>query len=222
MQIQVLHFKIIKNADTGHYIVFAKGMDMPGRDVGAGKMGSVDDLAQRELADSFGCISNQVMAAEVVYLSLLQNPEVKSIEVVGYSIGTIPANYLASVYDAKVTNIADLGVPHTGYDKKAQSWLDEQFNTCANVLFPGVAGEFKNNLNENVVGLKLRADAMGGVLGGVGKEYGNQIILDEENLEMSGAAHVPEVYSKIAKQNFPDTPDVETTKTLEGDVWKPN
>ena len=215
------HFKVIKNSETGHYMMLAKGMDLPGRDEGAGKLGAIDDLAQRDLADAFGCITNQVMAAEMLYLVLLENPDVKSIEVVGYSIGTIPANYLASVYDAEVTNIADLGVPNTGYDQKVQNWLSKQFDTCANGLFPGVHGEFEKNLNENVVGLKMRADVMGGALGGVGKEYGEQIVLDKGDLNWAGAAHVPEVYAKAATENFPETPQVETTQQLQTDTWKP-
>lgn len=120
------HFKVIRNPETGHYILIGKGMDLIGRDEGAGWLGVLEDKNQHESAEN-GCITDQVLDGEKAYLELLQNPAVKSIEVIGYSIGSIPANYLASVYDAKTTNIADLGVPAP---------VDATFNTCAHGLFP--------------------------------------------------------------------------------------
>lgn len=221
------HAKVIMDPDTAHYILLLKGMDMPGRDEGAGANGFLQDISDLKGQSLHTCISNQVMAAEGTFLDLLQDPNVKSLEVIGYSIGSIPANYYASVYGAQVTNIADLGVPGTeidGYMSTQQLTASLAtsigFNWCSNGFFPGAHGEFRDNLDNNVIGLSLRADAMGGTLGRVGTAFGNQIVLDEDNLNLLGAAHVPEVYASTAARQ-PDTPSVETTQTIQADNWKP-
>lgn len=203
------HAKVIRNPETGHYVLLSKGMDMPGRDEGSGVMGFSDDIGDLKLQSLQTCISDQVLAAEQAYLELLQDPDVKSLEIIGYSIGSIPANYYAAVYDAKTTNIADLGVPGS-VENSTQNFLAHTFNWCGNGFFPGVHGEFETNLNENVVGLELRADAMGGTLGSAGNRYGKQIVLDENDLNLLGAAHVPEVYAATVVEHFPDTPQTET------------
>lgn len=194
------HFKILKSPETGHHILIAKGMDLPGRDEGAGKSGFAEDLKQQLSADYGGCITGQVMDAEEIYLDLLQDPEVKSVEVIGYSIGAIPANYLASVYDAKVTNIADLGVPGTGWDSAYQKRMAENFSLCTHGLFPGAHGDFAKNLNGNVVGLELRMDTMGGLAGGVGTRFGKTIVLDEKDINLKGVGHVPLIYAETARE----------------------
>ncbi len=212
------HFKVIKNTETGHHILIGKGMDLVGRDEGAGRIaGVIEDLDQQGSAEDEGCVTGQVLDGEKAYLELLQSPDVKSIEVIGYSIGSIPANYLASVYDAKVTNIADLGVPGSEFDAEPTS---ENFNVCAHGLFPGAHGEFKTNLNENVVGLALRLDTMGGSLGGVGTRFGKQIVLDENDVNLMGIGHVPEVYADSARE-LHQAPETETTEALKVDTWKP-
>ncbi|HBR68889.1 MAG TPA: hypothetical protein DEA55_05890 [Rhodospirillaceae bacterium] len=204
------HFKVLKSPETGHHILIAKGMDLPGRDEGAGKSGFIEDLKQQDSAEDNGCITDQILDAEQAYLNLLQNPEVKSIEVIGYSIGSIQANYLASVYGAKVTNIADLGVPGTGWDSGYQKFMAENFNTCAHGLFPGAYGNFADNLNKNVVGLELRMDTMGGAVGGVGTRFGKTIVLDEKDINLMGIGHVPLVYAETARaqHNAPITEPV--------------
>lgn len=221
------HAKIIKDPETGHHILLAKGMDMPGRDEGAGNLGFMDDIGDLKNQSLQTCISDQVMVAENAYLDLLKDPEVKSLEVIGYSVGAIPANYYASVYGAKVTNIADLGVPGTEIDghTSTQQFIAGAatklgFNWCSNGFFPGVHGDFKTNLESNVVGLELRLDVMGGPLGAVGERYGTRIVLDEDHLNTLGSAHIPDVYAKSAREEF-DAPETETVKTFEGDTWKP-
>ena len=101
------------------------------------------------------------------------------------------------------------GVPGSN-EESTQNFLAHTFNWCGNGFFPAVHGEFETNLNENVVGLELRADTMGGTLGGVGHRYGERIVLDEGNLNVMGLAHVPEVYADTVRENFPDTPQTET------------
>ncbi len=217
------HFKVIKNPDTGHHVLIGKGMDLLGRNEGAGALkGVYEDLWQQENAEDDGCITGQVIDGEKAYLELLQNPDVKSIEVIGYSIGSIPANYLASVYDAKITNIADLGVPHTGRDEALgfQKWTAENFNVCAKGMFPGAHGEFKDNLNQNTIGLALRGDTMGGALGGVGLRFGEQIVLDKGDLNWLGFAHVPQIYADSARE-LHNAPETTVTEKLEGDTWQP-
>lgn len=203
------HAKIIRNPETAHYIILNKGMDMPLRDEGAGSFGFAQDISDLKASSLQTCISDQVIAAEEAFLSVLQDPEVQSLEVVGYSIGAIPANYQAAVYGAKVTNIADLGVPGS-VEESTQNLLASTFNWCSNGFFPGTHGEFGENLNNNIIGLKMRADVMGGGFGGVGQEFGRQIVLDEETLEIKGLAHVPEVYAQTVRENFPQTPEAET------------
>lgn len=217
------HAKIVANPETGHHIIFMKGMDLPGRDEGAGELSGPWKDNNGRVASSYGCVSDQVLDAEKAYLELLQDPDVKSISVVGYSIGAIPANYLASVYDVKVTNIADLGVPGTGssFVLGLRGSLTRTFDVCSNGLFPGAAGDFKNNLDENVTGLVLRADGFGGQIGAVGKEFGNQITLDEDGLNPLGAAHIPQVYADTIADRFSDAPDVEATATSQNSQFKP-
>lgn len=202
------HGKVIKDPDTGHHIMLFKGMDLPlVRDEGAGRLGFAEDLSQRSDAENHGCITKQTVAAEQAYLELLQNPDVKSLEVIGYSIGSIPANYMASIYGATVTNIADLGVPQPGE-------TSTNFSASAHGLFPAAHGEFKTNLTENVVGLELRGDALGGSVGEVGQRYGQQIVLDEDDLNLFGFAHIPMVYADSARElhNAPETETIEVSK----------
>jgi|GEM_PF-5246854 len=218
------HLKVIMNPETHHYIMLAKGMDLFGRDEGAGKLvGPLIDLAERGSAENNSCLTNPVLDAETAYLELLQNPNVKSLEVVGYSIGTISTNYLAAVYGAKTTNIADLGVPgsDSALSPHLRSVLPNHFNTCANGLYPPATGAFVQNLNDNVIGLKMRADFLGGTVGGVGKEYGEQIVLDKDNFEIKGAGHVPEVYADTAKTMDPTTPDVEAAVVSKETQFEP-
>lgn len=215
------HFKIVKNSETGHHILIAKGMDLPGRDEGAGQMGFIEDLHHLGSAKLGGCMSDPVLDAEKAYLEMLQDPDVKSMEVIGYSIGSIQASYLASVYGAKTTNIADLGTPNSGLLEAPQKWLDASFNTCAHGLFPGAYGGFKDNLDRNVVGLELRADVMGGALGGVGQRPGTQIVIDKGDMALSGIAHVPQVYADEIVKRIQDPPVVETVSTSVHNTFLP-
>ena len=47
-------------------------------------------------------------------------------------------------------------------------------------------------------------------MGGVGQRFGERIVLDEDDLNLLGAAHVPQVYAETIAENFPDTPKTET------------
>ena len=216
------HAKIIHNPDTGHYVMLNKGMDMPGRDEGSGKIGFSKDIGDLKGQSLQACISDQVLAAESAYLDLLQDPNVKSLEVVGYSVGSIPANYQASVYGAEVTNIADLGV--SGSDEGSmQNFLAHTFNWCGNGFSPGASGEFGKNLEDNVVGLSIRADAMGGFIGSVGNKYGEQIVLDRDGFQITGAAHVPEFYADAARElhDAPETTTVDSASMENNWIPKP-
>lgn len=207
------HFKLIKNPETGHHILLAKGTDLPIiRDEGAGYvMGAARDLYHLGSAKIAGCLTDPVLDAEKIYLELLQDPDVKSVEFIGYSIGAIPGNYLASVYGAKTTNIADLGAPNSNTLEHWQKQIQASFGTCANGLFPGAHGAFKDNLDKNVKGLELRLDVMGGTLGGTGQRFGEQIIIDKDNMALAGIAHVPKVYADAIAERTPDAPSVERT-----------
>lgn len=215
------HFKIIKNLDTGHHILIAKGMDLPGRNEGAGRTGFTGDLYHHASAKLGGCLTDPVLDTERIYLELLRNPEVKSLETIGYSIGSIGANYLASVYGAKATNLADLGTPNSGIMEGMQKWMQANFNTCANGLFPGAYGAFKANLDRNVTGLGLRMDVMGGMLGGVGQRPGEQIVIDKDSIALSGIAHVPLVYAEAIANKVPDAPGIQATETSMHNTFLP-
>ncbi|MEM7650870.1 MAG: hypothetical protein AAF204_02165 [Pseudomonadota bacterium] len=222
------HFKVIRNPETGHHVLIGKGMDLVGRNEGAGRFGGVyKDMLQHDDAENYGCITGQVLDGEKAYLDLLEDSNVKSIEIIGYSLGSLPASYLASVYGAQITNFADLGVPHTGSEAhlKSQRAMSNNFNVCSKGYFPGAYGEFKNNLDKNTVGLRLRADVMAGnflgnLTGKVGERFGTQIMLDKDDLNIAGAGHVPQVYADTAKEVH-DAPETETVEKLEVDTWKP-
>lgn len=206
------HAKIIKNPETGHHILIAKGMDMPFRDEGGGTFGFRDDLGDLDEAQTHGCITDQVVAAEAIYLELLQDSDIKTIEMIGYSIGSIPANYMSSIYSVPTTNIADLGTP--------ERIMSSVFDACAHGLFPGAHGEFKTNLDNNVIGLELRLDAAGGWLGGAGPRHGKRIALDQDSLNPIGFAHIPDIYATSAREQH-NAPETTVTETLKKDTWKP-
>lgn len=77
----------------------------------------------------------------------------------------------------------------------------------------GAHGEFAQNLNDNVTGLELRLDAMGGSIGEVGTRFGKQIVLDEESINLMGWAHIPAVYADSARKlhNAPKTDSITVT-----------
>ncbi|MCB9983537.1 MAG: hypothetical protein H6861_07695 [Rhodospirillales bacterium] len=200
------HFKIIKNPNTGHYVLFAKGMDMPGRDEGAGEWGFLKDSIQHGHTTK-GCLTTQAIDGEKAYLHLLQNPEVTSIEIIGYSIGSTSANYLAAIYGASVTNIADLGIPGT---IARSSSPDDIFNTCSHGTFPPATGAIEHNMHSNIKSLKLRCDLMGGLLGDIGKEFGKVIVLGDGPF----MGHVPKHYANAVYTYDPDAPKVETLEAF--------
>jgi hypothetical protein len=215
------HAKVVRNPETGHHVILIKGTDLVGRDEGAGPVAGAPKDAYQLAVAQYGCLTDQVLDAEKAYIEWLQKPEIASLEIIGYSIGSIPANYLASVYDAKASNVADLGVPGTGPGGGAKRWLAANFNTCAHGLFPGATGEFRDNLKANVVGLKLRMDAFGGPIGDAGDEFGARYILDTEDLNLLGVGHIPEVYANTVKEAFPQTPEVRTVETVRGPLFAP-
>ena len=213
------HAKVIVNPETGHAIMLLKGMDMPGRDEGAGSLGFTEDLGDRHQSVN-GNLSDQVLVAEKAYLEMLSDPNLKSVEVAGYSIGSIPANYLAATYGAQVTNIANLGVPNANSFDNWGGYL----NWDSKNDFPEMKGGFLENINKGAVNLVIAYDDfMGGnVFGDVGAELGNDIYLDSAwDLNVQGAAHVPAVYAEIAEKN-PETPKVTMDTVFDGSVFRPH
>ena len=190
------HAKVVHNIESGHTIIIFKGMDKPGFDEGAGIFGFVGDTFGHHGDSADGCLSDQVRFFEQEYLRILQDPNVPSVELIGYSIGSTPANYLVGQYGAITTNIADLGVP-SGHFVEA----------CENGHFPLVNEEFNANLAANIVGLELRADGLGGAIGDIGPQHGEQITLDENDLNLIGAFHVPQAYEATVIEHFPDEPE---------------
>ena len=207
------HIQVIGNQETQHYIMLVKGMDAPAKEknviLKAGE--PLADFIENNRATSFACIGESVLNAEDFYLGILTG-HAKTTEVIGYSIGTIPTNYLAAAYGAKVTNIADLGLP----DSDLRRLLSDCFNMCSDGKLPPATGKFAENMDENVIGLNMKMDVVSRtILGHSCERRGKQITLDENNPDYrvmfsSSPSHFVEAIKKIA----PDTQNVETVTTL--------
>lgn len=89
-----------------------KGMDLPGRNEGCGRTGFIED-GRTAFQAKMGQLNQQTAPAEAAFLEIRNNPQVESMEVVGYSIGSLHMNYLAAKHDAVGTVIADMGMSNS-------------------------------------------------------------------------------------------------------------
>lgn len=178
------------NRETGHAILMYKGMDKPFFDEGSGRTGFMKD-AKVALQASSGTDNVQTQAAERAYLDIANDPNVKSMELVGYSIGSLHMNYMAAKHGAVGTNLADMGMP--------SSVLASQFNEAV----AGGGGqthsqqEIAEAMQNRVTTLTMRADVLPRAFA-ASAPLGKENILDAQGLNWMGVTHVPMFYAKEA------------------------
>lgn len=186
-----LRASVMLDRETGHAIVMYKGMDAPLKDEGNGRFAFLKD-AKTAIQSWIGNSENQqTKQAEQVYLDTVNNPDVKSVEVIGFSLGTLHANYVTAKYDAKSTVLADLGM--------SKSSLTEIFNERASNDADFSLSDLKTNMAENMTVLRLKADIVP-VLFGEGPSRGTIIDLDQGDYpDIKGMSHLSKIYNRSAQ-----------------------
>ena len=99
---------------SGHAIILFKGMDVPLRNEGNGRTGFLRDAFVAAQTWFTGANNMQTPFADKLYQDTRNNPDVKSVEVIGFSLGTLHANYIAAKYGVPTTVLADLGIGDKG------------------------------------------------------------------------------------------------------------
>lgn len=182
---------VMLDKTSGHAIIMYKGMDLPGRNEGSGRTGFLKDYETARAA-SQGHDNAQTGAAEKVYLDTLQDPDVKSLEIVGYSIGSLHLNYMAAKYGAKGTTIADMGIP--------DQVLSSVYNKAAGSSQPlHSLDEMNAGMRDRVTSLKKEWDFIP-ASHAASPPRGQVLTLDRGNWSMFlGIAHIPQVYRADAE-----------------------
>lgn len=193
---------VMMNSADGHAIIMYKGMDLPGRDEGAGRTGFVGDLKTIMQARQ-GLVNQQTSAAEKLYLDTIGNPDVKSVEIIGYSIGSMHLNYLAAKHDARGTAIADMGINYS------QNILKSIFtDSVADLQSSRTMESLQQQMRRNVTVLDMSADILPKIAA-AGPSQGNVRSLDQGSVwDMKAVAHIPQVYKANADKLLnPETPE---------------
>ncbi|MGZ9109056.1 MAG: hypothetical protein ACXW4B_09575 [Micavibrio sp.] len=184
---------VVIDRDSGHAIVLYKGMDKPFKDEGAGRFSFLHDAFAAAQAMVNGGINRQTRQAEDLYREALNHPDVKSLEVIGFSLGSLHANYMSAKYGAKGTVIADLSLPQNG--------LTALFNERAR-NDPGndlTIQQMEQNMSEDLTVLRLRADLVPTIFG-MGPSRGQVIELDEgPKPNLRGLIHLAAIYNQSAR-----------------------
>jgi hypothetical protein len=167
---------VLRDDASGHALVLFKGMDRPfaERDGFGGVLTDVGGV----LAAKFGTGNDQLRRAEEVYTEVLCDEAIRSIELVGYSMGSPIANYLAVKYGAFATVFADMGLDSTLLKRNARG------NVQAALALA----------RTHVVSLSLSGDLLVKVFG-VGDVVGTVVKLPGV---LVGMLHQPEVYANAA------------------------
>lgn len=173
---------------SGHAIILYKGMDVPFKDEGNGRFAFLRDVFTAAQSWFRGGLNQQTPLAERLYLETLRNPAIKSIQTVGFSLGTLHVNYIAAKYGVHGTVVSDLGIADHG--------LTKIFNNSAH----GVLEKAKQELHKNVTVLRMGFDLIPRLFG-AGPSRGNVIDLDEGLLpDLSGLTHLANIYSIKARR----------------------
>jgi hypothetical protein len=171
------------NHETGHAVLVFRGSNFPSKSTGS-SLGDFWKDFKAVMAANLGFGSRQQSQAEQAYLELMKNPEVKSVELVGYSLGTTFVNYLAAKYGAYGTTIADLGI--------SENTLRATFNKAA------LPDAYKR-LHERTVDLVLQDDLIVRIFGN-GVHRGRQIDLDTRDpSDLRASVHFVDVYLDKAR-----------------------
>lgn len=173
---------------SGHAVILYKGMDVPFKNEGNGRLAFLRDAFTAAQSWFQGGINQQTPFAEQLYLKTLYHPDVKSIQTVGFSLGTLHVNYIAAKYGVQGTVASDLGIADKG--------LTKIFNTSAK----GILDKAKEELHKNITVLRMGFDLIPRLFG-AGPSRGEVIDLDEGWLpDLSGLAHLANIYSIKARK----------------------
>lgn len=167
---------------SGHALVLFKGMDRPFAEQG-GFGGVLTDLGG-VLAAKFGTGNDQLRRGDDAYLEALCDKAIQSVELVGYSMGSQIANYLAVKYGAYAVVFGDMGLDSTLLKRHAQ----------------GDPQAARQRAHEHIVSLSLSGDLVVKVFG-VGEVVGSVVKLPGV---LVGVLHQPEVYAHAANSAIRD------------------
>jgi hypothetical protein len=163
----------IYESAQGHAIVFFSGMNLKNGDIH-----DLEAIAQAKLMDR---VNQQIPPAQELYLQAVKSS--KSVEIVGYSLGSMLASDLAARLGAKATTLADIGLPD-GKRPDGQSLYTQQQ---------------LQNVKDNVLALRLPNDPFSGK---AGKVYGTIVELPHvTQREMAGALQNPGLTSNFNEQS---------------------
>lgn len=165
-----------------HALVLFKGMDRPfaERD---GWGGVLTDLGG-VLAAKFGTGNDQLRRGDEAYTEALCDDAIGSVELVGYSMGSQIANYLAVKYGGFAVVFGDMGLDSTLLRRHAH----------------GDVPAARRQAREHIVSLSLNGDFVVKVFG-VGDVVGTVVKLPGV---LVGALHQPEVYANAANAAIRD------------------
>lgn len=179
---------------TGHAVILFKGMDVPMKDEGNGRTGFLRDAFTAAQAFVTGAKNWQTPFAEKLYQDTINNPNVKSVEVVGFSLGTLHANYIAAKYGIKATVLADLGIAGRG--------LKSIFNNSAEDVAAA-----KLHLKNNLTDLRMELDPVSWL--GFFRHQGKVINLDQgKSPDAKGMLHLATNYNENAKALIKENPNL--------------
>jgi hypothetical protein len=167
---------------SGHALILFKGMDRPFAERDG--LGGVFTDMGGVLAAKFGIGNGQVFRADDVYTEALCEELIKSIELVGYSMGSQIANYLVVKYGAYAVVFGDMGLDSTLLKSHAQGNLPAA----------------RARAREHIVSLSLSGDLMVKLFG-VGAAMGTVVELPGA---LAGVLHQPEVYANAANAAIRD------------------
>ncbi|MDB5492601.1 MAG: hypothetical protein JWO78_2450 [Micavibrio sp.] len=185
---------VMIDRSQGHAVILYKGMDVPFKNEGNGRTGFLRDAFTAAQSLITGAKNWQTPFAEKIYLDTINNPDVKSVEVVGFSLGTLHANYIAAKYGVKGTVLADLGIANRG--------LKNIFNDNARDVDAA-----KNHLKNNLTDLRMELDPVSWL--GFFRHRGNVIGLDRgRNPDPEGILHLSENYNKNAQKLMTEKPHI--------------
>lgn len=179
---------VMIDRQSGHAVILYKGMDVPFRDEGNGRMGFLRDSFTAAQAWWRGGPNWQTPLAEKVYLDTIKHPEVKSVEVVGFSLGTLHVNCMTAKYGVKGTVLSDLGITDRG--------IKNLFNRKAAGDVEGAV----SNLKKNLTVLRMALDLIPPLFG-VSEHRGRVVQLDDGDFpNLSGIFHRARTYSEKARR----------------------
>jgi hypothetical protein len=173
---------VLLDEASRHALILFKGMDRPFAERG-GLGGVFTDLGG-VLAAKFGTGNSQFPRADGAYTEALCDERIESIELVGYSMGSQIANYLAVKYGAHGVVFGDMGLDTTLLKRYAR----------------GSPEAARQQAHEHIVSLALSGDMLVKMFG-VGEVVGTVVELPGG---LAGVFHQPEIYANAANAAIRD------------------